>query len=95
MFNLKVYRHRYFEINFTIWEVPHIKHPEVCPSAGRGKSKGGFVSVCGHQGGGVTMKEWRAAMGIDWMVQGEISQAIPPAYTEHIGRQFLERRIEA
>jgi DNA (cytosine-5)-methyltransferase 1 len=28
-------------------------------------------------------------MGIDWMTRGELSESIPPAYTEFIGRQFL------
>jgi DNA (cytosine-5)-methyltransferase 1 len=28
-------------------------------------------------------------MGIDWMAQKELCEAIPPAYTEHIGRQLL------
>jgi DNA (cytosine-5)-methyltransferase 1 len=32
----------------------------------------------------------REAMGIDWMSRGELSEAIPPAYSEFIGRQFLE-----
>ena len=39
----------------------------------------------GHQVG------WRLAaeaMGIDWMNRAELTQAIPPVYTEHIGRQL-------
>jgi DNA (cytosine-5)-methyltransferase 1 len=31
----------------------------------------------------------RHAMGIDWMRLGELSEAIPPAYTEHLGHQLL------
>lgn len=32
----------------------------------------------------------KAAMGIDWMNFKGLSQAIPPAYTEFIGRQLIE-----
>jgi len=35
------------------------------------------------------LSEGKRAMGIDWMSRDELSQAIPPAYTEFIGKQLL------
>jgi DNA (cytosine-5)-methyltransferase 1 len=40
----------------------------------------------------------RALMGIDWMTRQQLNQAIPPSYTEWIGRQlmaYLERERAA
>jgi DNA (cytosine-5)-methyltransferase 1 len=55
-----------------------------------------IVTVSGT-GGGVSHQkvhtgfaEWRQLMGIDWMTGKELAQAIPPAYTEYIGRQLLD-----
>lgn len=36
-----------------------------------------------------TADEARAAMGIDWMPMKYLSQAIPPAYTEWLGRRLM------
>lgn len=40
-------------------------------------------------GGSYLVEEGKKAMGIDWMSRDELSQAIPPAYTEFIGRKLL------
>lgn len=90
---LRVLRHRLFEANFEIKSPPHRKHPKVHTFDKR-KSHFGktdewrdFVQVTG--GGNCTLAAARDAMGIDWMTKGEINEAIPPAYTELIGRQLI------
>jgi DNA (cytosine-5)-methyltransferase 1 len=37
-----------------------------------------------------TVQDGREAMGIDWMTIAELCEAIPPAYSEFIGRQIME-----
>lgn len=94
-FGLKVYRHRYFESNLPLTTPNHHPHKDSTPSAGNGKSPKGFISVCGTGGvRGMTNREvldyWKFAMGIGWMSRAELAEAIPPAYTEFIGRQIIE-----
>jgi DNA (cytosine-5)-methyltransferase 1 len=91
---LRVLRHRLFESNFLIIVPPHGKHPR-CHTFDKRKSQYGktddmvdFVSVNG--GGNCSIAAARDAMGIDWMTKGELNEAIPPAYTEFIGRQLLK-----
>lgn len=45
------------------------------------------VQVYGNAGG---QSEWPEVMGIDWMDRHGFVEAIPPAYTEHIGRQLIQ-----
>lgn len=37
-----------------------------------------------------SIEQGKAAMGIDWMTIAELSQAIPPAFTKHLGEQLME-----
>jgi DNA (cytosine-5)-methyltransferase 1 len=90
---LRVLRHRLFEANFEIVVPPHKKHPKVHTFDKR-KSHFGktdewtdFVQVTG--GGNCTLAAASDAMGINWMTKNEINEAIPPAYTELIGRQLM------
>lgn len=95
MFDLRVYRHRLFECNPQI----HVTPP---PCNHWGKASGNnarkgkkrvtpnlqdfdIITVTGHD---FILADARVAMGIDWMSAKEISQAIPPAYTEWLGKQF-------
>jgi len=91
MFDLKVFRHRYFECSgFRIEQPCHHKHngsTGVGASGRRGKpghpGKNGYVCVSGHI---VNVEYCKRAMGIDWTRnRGELVQAIPPAYTKHLG----------
>jgi DNA (cytosine-5)-methyltransferase 1 len=95
MFGLPLIRHRLMETNFE-WKPP--KHK--CAKKGCTKRKEVFTIV--GNGGGANAKsesnrrqEWRLAdgrraLGITWMVRAELSQAVPPAYAEYVGRCALK-----
>jgi hypothetical protein len=75
-FGLRVRRHRYFE-------VPWWPHPMATP--------------CAHcpddysfdHGAKQPESVYRDAMGCEWMTVEESREAIPPAYTEHIGHYLM------
>lgn len=88
MFGLRVYRHRLFESNlvFDASRLNHLRH-QWSTGSHRGYSKGyPFVTVAGHN---YNFKEGQRAMDVYWMAQPELSEAIPPAYTEWLGRQVI------
>lgn len=97
-FGLKVYRHRFFESSILLFQPAHMPHRDSTPSAGNGASPKGFISVTGTGGvkrgglptGWTSARDYMAfAMGVDWMARGELAQAVPPAFTEYVGRQLL------
>jgi DNA (cytosine-5)-methyltransferase 1 len=100
---LNVKRHRLFESNVFMLGVPCGSHRgdwllvfgHTVLDRGHvvGKAKGGGNTI---QRRHVGTDQGRAAMGIDWMNRDELSEAIPPAYTEFIGAQLLDHiRAEA
>lgn len=83
-FGLKVRRHRLFESNMPLSGI-------ACDHKSQGRPVGVYGSLNDEiPNGGRTAKtieEGRAAMGIDWMIWGELVEAIPPAFTKYLGDQ--------
>jgi len=85
-FGLQVRRHRLFESNVFLMGPP-------CQC-----QRADYYVIFGHEvrrrrhGRKASRKnsiaEGRIAMGINWMTHAELSEAIPPAYTEWIGYQL-------
>lgn len=96
MFGLQVRRHRLFESNFLLFAPGPCWHDRNFYSIhgdhvwNRAKRSPARKDRRWRPGYG-TVEEGARAMGIDWMgKQGEISQAIPPAYTRWIGGQLMD-----
>ena len=85
-FGLKVRRHRLFESSMELRGTD-------CHHKEQGKPVGIYGSMRDEIPGGghtaKTMPEAHAAMGINWMIWGELVEAIPPAYTHYIGQQIM------
>lgn len=92
MFGLRIIKHRFFETSFPIFELmPPCDHRDTYnPWSGKGRS----------------IKQFREAMGTPWLpcdggaskkrgATGDISNAIPPAFTQWIGERLLDHLKEA
>lgn len=76
-FGLNVKRHRAFECS---WDAFELMPPCTCYRNPR-------LLPFEHKG----ERAFADAMGCTWMTKFEARQAIPPAYTEHIGKRLLEQ----
>ena len=93
-FGLDLRRHRAFETGF--WEiglVPPCSHswqrPRFRSLDRRVKTLASVVGVHGNVNYRGEAELRKQAMGIEWMTQQELVEAIPPAYCEFIGRQLM------
>lgn len=88
MFGLLTTRHRFFETEPVIWWPPApCSHQRATVKMGRRPDpERHYINPVGHFTG---MAFAQKALGIDWMRQAELAQAIPPAYTEFIGKQLI------
>ncbi len=76
MFGLPLQRHRYFEApSLPLLLLPDCRHRKDDYSHDHGKKQAESV--------------YRDAMGCEWMTVHESRQAIPPAFTEFLGRHLL------
>jgi DNA (cytosine-5)-methyltransferase 1 len=91
MFGLRTVRHRRFTIDprmpALLAQPAHRRHRRPTSTKNRisALAEGHNLSVTGNIG----VHAGVPCMGIDWMTGDELSQAIPPAYTQFIGEQLL------
>lgn len=101
-FGLRVRRHRLFEANFEIrpvacdhrWQEDHKPYRIYVGKSrtgGLGYRTSGIQPVYGgnHNVGGRSLFFKSVAMGIDWMSEEDLNEAIPPAYTRYVGHEML------
>ncbi len=87
MFCMRIRRTRLFECS---WSMPLILLPLEARSGfrmGRKPTEDDFVTPVGHFSG---VAKAQREMDIDWLGQKDLAQAIPPAYTEYIGKYLIK-----
>ena len=94
MFGLPIIRKRHFETSFfilTLSLIPEFRRVGIEISSIYGKASQDKTPK--QRFGFKTIREsWAFSMGIYWhMTEAELAEAIPPAYTEFIGKSFLNQ----
>jgi DNA (cytosine-5)-methyltransferase 1 len=91
-FGLDVRRHRWFVSNVAMLTPPcahGLQRPRFRSLDSRQAGLASVVGVHGHLNYAGEFALRCRAMGIDWMTNAELSQAIPPAYTQFIGEWLM------
>lgn len=87
MFGLNVRRHRLFETSFKLPTL-HCNHAVQYPRFPQATNRKNLRRTVEVGVWRIPLKTQQEAMGIDWMTLEELSEAIPPAYSEFIGRSW-------
>lgn len=88
MFDLRTQRHRYFESNFQFSapkKCDHSKIPLLVTTASKASRELRFKLGMAPK----SVKNAPEAYGIDWMDFNGLKEAIPPAYSKHIGKMAI------
>lgn len=86
LFGLRIRRTRWFETSFNMSLVLRPSEEKSKFRMGRPVKEGDVITPVGHFS---NVAYARRQMQIDWMNRYELTQAIPPAYTELIGKQII------
>jgi DNA (cytosine-5)-methyltransferase 1 len=93
MFNLPLRRHRKFETNIKIAQ-PDCQHSifkPIYPCAFNRKNPLRVLSISGGFQKDISLEVYKNGFGIYWEInRRELSEAIPPAYTEYIGKYLMQ-----
>jgi len=92
-FRIDVQRHRLFESNIPLVGTPcdhSVWSPKYPPATNRTNRRRTMEIGVWR----IPLADQQREMGIDWTTLKELSQAIPPAYTEHLGAQLLAHLTE-
>lgn len=86
MFGLRTYRHRIFETSWLALAPGHPPHTAPLRKMGRPIRDGEFMHIVGNFSG---VAQAKAIMDMPWADRDGLREAIPPAYTEWLGKQLL------
>jgi hypothetical protein len=88
MFNLRVHRHRVFELGRWFAMQPHHQPHRLEGAVHNCDVRDGVARlVAGNYSNHPDASD---AMDIDWMTRKELAQAIPPAYTSYVGAALMQ-----
>ena len=91
MFGLNLYRPRLFESNVLLFAPPPAVRPENAAAVYGHREDGRlWTRKDGTELRAATLAEARDAMDMPWADWNGVREAIPPAYTEHIGLQLVD-----